>query len=462
MMRRLILPLGLLLALLGCAGAFAQPTTMNPSDKGPGITLSGGNLTVTDTLGRIYCIAVDMSAKRIWSSDFYNQNWTGSSNTSNPSSNSNGYDISAHGTSTLYPAIGAFNSSGVSYRIDGDASECLTHAGSLSGFVSWNSVAGGTLTWDSAKKNANITLSSSDAIATWSSGAGEGTVMGTTGIALGSSNKVVYQVMRQEQGTAQSHYIGVSLSTFSTADRCGENSSANSSCYYYSGSWYRNGSASGGTATRWDEVAYGRFGRSTTSKSSGKHCFEANIVSISSSTASNTKVNFGIALSTADLTNNSTTQLRSYIGGDTNAYGVGEDGTIFNNAATTGIDIGSVVAGQTYMSCGDFDADKYWVYNPVTAQWNGDIISNQNPATGTGGIAITAGQTWFAAAGVGSHDAGSQVVMNFGATAFSNSRPSGFQAWDPPANTRSRGLIWGANDNFPGWVDDDDRCRVAA
>jgi hypothetical protein len=76
-----------------------------------------------------------------------------------------------------------------------------------------------------------------------------------------------------------------------------------------------------------------------------------------------------------------------------------------------------------------------WFYNPITQQWNGDTPANQNPVGNIGGISISsitkqnglAAQVFPAASLWQVADA---VTFNAGATAFVNTIPAGYQAWN--------------------------------
>jgi hypothetical protein len=80
----------------------------------------------------------------------------------------------------------------------------------------------------------------------------------------------------------------------------------------------------------------------------------------------------------------------------------------------------------------DVDALRVWFYNSRTARWNGDVVANQNPATGVGGAAFSpmtlpvypAAQVlaWAGAT------AGDQFTLNTGGP-FTNPKPTGFGAW---------------------------------
>jgi hypothetical protein len=83
-----------------------------------------------------------------------------------------------------------------------------------------------------------------------------------------------------------------------------------------------------------------------------------------------------------------------------------------------------------------------WFYNPVTQQWNGDVPANQNPVGNIGGISIKsittqnglAAQIFPAASLWQVTDA---VTFNAGATAFVNTLPTGYVAWDTEVTTTS-------------------------
>jgi hypothetical protein len=111
-------------------------------------------------------------------------------------------------------------------------------------------------------------------------------------------------------------------------------------------------------------------------------------------------------------------------------------GISYNGAFTNG-GIGATLpaTGDELGVAVDFAAQKVWFYNPASGQWNGDILANQNPATGTGGISIAAilapgGTTGPVYLGVSISEKGDTLTLNPGVNAFTNAVPSGFSAWN--------------------------------
>ncbi|HTT82247.1 MAG TPA: hypothetical protein VMF67_02075, partial [Rhizomicrobium sp.] len=96
--------------------------------------------------------------------------------------------------------------------------------------------------------------------------------------------------------------------------------------------------------------------------------------------------------------------------------------------------------------CVDFGAQLFWVTNNG-GYWNGNI--NASPANGTGGISFSTipGGPWFV--GYCSANAGDQATVNFGASAFNYTPPTGFSAW---GGGFGGGVIRpAALANYPSW-----------
>lgn len=125
------------------------------------------------------------------------------------------------------------------------------------------------------------------------------------------------------------------------------------------------------------------------------------------------------------------------LGSDTNGIMIfaGATAGIFYNGGVAQ-NVGSPpIQGQVLGVAIDLVSKLVWFYNPQTQQWNGDVLNNQNPATGLGGLPITpvalpggvAGPVYLAASLEGVGDA---VTLNAGATPFVNPLPSGFASWN--------------------------------
>jgi hypothetical protein len=156
--------------------------------------------------------------------------------------------------------------------------------------------------------------------------------------------------------------------------------------------------------------------RSTTSFSSGKHYFEANW----SASPGNQNSIVGISLGTSSL-----------IVGPTSGQVVvfGTNGNIIVSGAASGSTIGAPGTGKICIAI-DFGADLFWA-RLNGGNWNGS--GTADPATGAGGISVSAAFggaiAGFALASVNGTDMGKTVTVNFGASAFAQTVPSGFSAW---------------------------------
>jgi hypothetical protein len=159
--------------------------------------------------------------------------------------------------------------------------------------------------------------------------------------------------------------------------------------------------------------------RSVASHSTGLFYYEAVV-----STAGN--------IGTCELgIGNGSANLNSFTGSDNNSIGAAGSGSVwFNNANPTGSPIQVYSAGNIIAVAVDMTHTKIWWKNLTTGSgWNNDVIGNQNPATNTGGISFSTmgAAPWFA---MGSTGAASDVsTVNFGASAYVGTPPSGFGNW---------------------------------
>ncbi|BDD79583.1 hypothetical protein [Burkholderia phage FLC9] len=174
------------------------------------------------------------------------------------------------------------------------------------------------------------------------------------------------------------------------------------------------------TAAGWESV------RGTVEHTAGKYYAEATIGTLVGSVA------FGIC--------NANQLTSSEVGGDTNGISIqtlpgGADAGVRYNGAIA-LDLGvSPAAGQTVGIAIDLNAKLAWFYNPATQKWNGDVIANQNPATGVGGlplasIAVAAGAPQAVYLGVSVDAVTDALTINAGASAWANALPSGFNPWN--------------------------------
>lgn len=161
--------------------------------------------------------------------------------------------------------------------------------------------------------------------------------------------------------------------------------------------------------------------RATTSKSTGKVFFEA---AVTSTLGGHWRI--GLMLATDSL---------AVEGPSSSAGGIdyGETGDVTGPLFADegdGYDTGDVIGCAV-----DFDAHLIWFSKNGTWQLSGD------PAAGTGGQPI-ASSTYFPAWGGTRTASLVSCTINFGSSAFSNSPPSGFIAWDATPSTASMFMMF--------------------
>ena len=156
--------------------------------------------------------------------------------------------------------------------------------------------------------------------------------------------------------------------------------------------------------------------RSTTSKAagSGKYYFEVTVTG----TLANTGI--GVASPTAVLSSvhNTVTQAAAAFTGP---------GSAFINGSNVGFALGGFVTGNVACVAVDLVNNRIW-FRRNAGNWNDS--GTANPATNVGGYSISALFTSASAYGlVTMGNTALQDNVNFGATAFAQTIPSGFVAW---------------------------------
>jgi len=155
--------------------------------------------------------------------------------------------------------------------------------------------------------------------------------------------------------------------------------------------------------------------RALDSASSGKYYWEIHI-DILSGTGPH---GYGIANAAASLT--------AYAGQDNGMVGWAEDGNIFyNNGFISNIQ--GYVQGNTICLAWDAGNKKIW-FRTNGGNWNNAAIGSQDPASNIGGtnLATLDAGPYFALATLNA--LGDAATVNFGATAFAQTMPSGFTRW---------------------------------
>lgn len=125
-----------------------------------------------------------------------------------------------------------------------------------------------------------------------------------------------------------------------------------------------------------------------------------------------------------------------WIGSDTVSVGCYTDGNCYSNGSIVsgGGGICACTTGAT-MCFAVIGGSKLWV-RVNGGNWNNDVIANQNPATNTGGVSISAlgftGDTYPAmnTLNIDGVQPVGKLTGNFGATALAFTAPSGFSTFD--------------------------------
>lgn len=191
---------------------------------------------------------------------------------------------------------------------------------------------------------------------------------------------------------------------------------------------------SGGNLTATNAGAVAGGVRSTSSHAiggGGKYYFEFTGITMSSSNA-------GLGMANATWTLTGTSNSNNIISHVT--FGAVRDG----NGGSLSLSDGSP-SGHTLSIAVDFTLNKVW-WRIDGNGWNNAVIGSQDPANGIGGQALagpafpSTTAMFIAAALVAGSEA---ATLNVGATAFTQSVPSGFVGWDatPPPYTQSTAVV---------------------
>lgn len=148
--------------------------------------------------------------------------------------------------------------------------------------------------------------------------------------------------------------------------------------------------------------------RGTASHTSGKNYWEYKIIAISSNSLS-----VGVALASANLSGGTTTGVAI----------VNRLGGIFVNNTSTGVSLGTRAVNDVIGVAVDFTAGLIWFRVAPSGLWNNS--GTADPATGTGGISISALSGALYPVYINGQ-AADAVTANFGASGFTGSVPSGF------------------------------------
>lgn len=444
----------LLAALLISGNAHAAATVMDYNGAGAtGLTSDGSflldstNLNAKDYFYSMYCVDLNRSVQYIWTGQ--SQKWNNAAiGSQDPGSNVGGRSLSGLSAGPYYAAVGGIDNPTI-YVTNFGAGTPPGVGGLPSGYSWW----GSSTTWNPSDKGANVTLSNGNLTASFSTG--WQLVRATTSIT--GTTKACYSVLSQVSRNMR----GIANATASTGSYPGSDTNG-TACYNLSSfpNWFQGGDT--GVVCNASDGTYRRRMFSNNAVATGNRCAEVTLTAIGT-TANASTGSYGVA-------NTSLAMQGTAVGGDANGTGYnpiagGASGNSVFNSGSNILGVGTVNQGTIVMLCINSARTKFWVYSPVSANWNGDVIGNQNPATNTGGVTVPSGTLYWAMSFFEVLGA-TNITWNFGATSFSNTLPSGFCSQDATScgggGSRSRGYNLGANDNWPPVIDRADRCEIVA
>ena len=397
--------------------------TWDPFKRSLHTTLSGGNLTATGSINRTVGVAVDISNKLVWFRNAQTNRWN-ASDTADPASGTGG--ISFTPASGLFPAA----------SVDPGASQTISVTGAFAaasmqwpipaGFSAWDTLAGSATTWNPSDKNAAITLTGSNLIASNTGSASYVAVRATNSL---SSGKAYWEFTWSAfTGAFASSFSGVGLGTsaMSLSNFVGASSASSFSINCTGG--INGATGSGDTSAYLTATAFYSSVLSTQSRSSGKYYFEATVGALESGTG----WLLGLCDGAAVNFSNATAPSYTTHGYQFNVQNAGAGNVFYNGVAVQAADI-ITHAAKTVGVAVDFGAKLIWFWsNDGVNRWNKS--GTANPATGVGGFDISAllgvSPAQFPTISPHAHDSSLSAATNFGATAFVNTLPSGFSSWD--------------------------------
>lgn len=370
--------------------------------------------------------AFDASANRYWAWNPYTQAWIGSgSGTPDPAAGTGGLDVSGISGSKYPMWSGYYADASENVRLVSATADLMNTI--PSGFQSLATMAGGAVTWNPSDKSSDITLSSSDSVATHTSTNNSWPSVRATSAISGKT----YWETQHRATTNFLHMIGMGNSSASLSQYPGQN--ANSFAWYLSSSSGAFFGASGGTPGAWPAVQ-ARAAKTTLSRTTGKYFFESRFSTDSGGAFYDAaKVSIGLVQSAVAMTDD-----MGRLTGGCSYFANG--GHYTNNVPATAT---SGFANLDYvLSVFDLGAGKNWNY--VNGSWD-----TGSPLTPTGGTDISGitGSPLYPAVSM-ANISGMRVTMNFASSfnyssVVSSLEAIGYTAWDiaNSSGSRSRGII---------------------
>lgn len=154
------------------------------------------------------------------------------------------------------------------------------------------------------------------------------------------------------------------------------------------------------------------------SNGTGTKIYFEEVVNVMVGPAANNGIGIGIS--------DTTTVPQFFVGSTSHGAGYFPDGEFWTNN-TNPISLASFGAGDNIGVAVDITNHKIW-FRKNGGLWNNDILANQNPATGTGGLSITTvGSPVFAVIDLRT-DAGNKATAQFASGSWTYAAPAGFSA----------------------------------
>jgi hypothetical protein len=378
-------------------------TAWDYSVQNRNLALSNGGLTVIGSIP-VFGIAIDLDNKKIWGRVALGP-WSGSFG--NPATNTGGSDITAIGSGSVFPCFSA-NS--------GDATTANFGAASFkrdipSGFSAWSSSA----VWDSANKDASVTLSNGSLTATGTVSSGWKSVRATIGHSTG---KWYFEVTPDIVSGGNGWMLGIENASGTLSSYLG--STANGAGFQCTRALFTNGSFTNNVLT--DNVTpYTNSWRTILSDDAlgaGKLYVEMTCDAI----GSNGWIG-GISNISQDLL--------TFVGSSGNHSCGFQDNTFLQNGSfTNGVLSTAITAGHVLCLAIDLTNNRLWgrIDGGV---WSG---ASGNPATNTAGRDISAindGAVHLAFSTLDAPATYDKVTLKALPT-FSFTVPSGFTEWYQP------------------------------
>jgi hypothetical protein len=432
----------ILLAALVCGPALAAGVNFDNNDQcNPSVTRTNGNLTLAAG-PMVTIVALDITNGKAWwwKSNFTSTSWGGSSGINgNPYTNTNGIAWTPL-SGPLYAQAYLGTASNTATLL---ASSALLSRFAVSGFSAWDTATSATnvLTTNSG----TLTLSGGNLTAT---GNTSGRARSDNGV---SSGQVVFGFRHDLQTTASNQTVGFAQSGSSSGTtEVAQHNDASGTVVVKNVNTTNYGD--------WLITAFHR-GCGHNASITGKRFYE---VKFDGNGAGAQAPRVGWGGSGLMQVANPVGQTIEGVG-----YNVISGQLIRNNGALSRAP-GALNVGSTAIIAIDMTVSprNIWFGNPDNGGGN---FWNNHATDGpvTGGNAETINVTDVRAM-VSTYAPGDQFTFNFGQSAAVNTAKvaellaNGWQWMDPPPSGGSRGYIFGANENFPGWFIEADRCKRAA